>query len=252
MRWLSSLAVAGILFSFLAAGCASTDWESRYLEKDQEVRALQAQYDLQRQATAERDATNEEIRQEYNRAKEQVEVLSRRLDNLKNAPPPPPVTDTETARLQSELDRLRRLNMDATMTDDGNIEITLDADVSFASGSHALTRQGKATLDSVARELNGEFSGNLVQVIGHTDSDPIRKSPYEDNWELGAERALGVIRYLHDAHKVAAGRLVAASRGENSPITKNSTKEGKAKNRRVEIVVIISRQQIVGALQHAD
>jgi chemotaxis protein MotB len=252
MGWLR-VAASVVLLSSLLAGCASTDWESRYLEKDQEARAIQAQYDLQRQALAEREAMNEEIRAQYQDAQAQVELLEARVEDLKDLPAPQPVeidrTDDETARLQAELDRLRKEHGNRVgLTPEGNIEIILESDVSFASGSHKLTRKGKATLDAVARELNGEFAANQVRVIGHTDSDPIRKSPYDDNWQLGSERALGVIRYLHEQHGVEAERLVAASRGENAPLAGNDSKEAKAKNRRVEIVVIIPRQEIVGSL----
>lgn len=253
MGWLRAAATSLFLMLFLTAGCASTDWESRYLEKEQEARALQAQYDLQRQALAEREAMNEEIRGQYQDSLAQVDVLEQRLVvlNARPAPEQPVVVDRssgEMAQLQQELERLRKMNLNVDVTPEGNLEITLESDVSFASGSHQLTKRGKSTLDAVARELSGQFSSNQVRVIGHTDSDPIRKSPYKDNWELGSERALGVIRYLHDEHGVEAQRLVAASRGENAPLAENSSKESKAKNRRVEIVVIISRQEIVGAL----
>jgi chemotaxis protein MotB len=182
-----------------------------------------------------------------------VDLLDARLRALKDRPAPEPVeidrSSGEMARLQAELERLRKQHGDGVgLTPEGNIEIILESDVSFASGSHKLTKQGRSTLDAVARELKGEFSANQVRVIGHTDSDPIRKSPYKDNWELGAERALGVIRYLNEQGGIEADRLVAASRGENAPLTGNDSKAAKAKNRRVEIVVVIPREEIVGSL----
>lgn len=240
-----------MIFGFIG-GCASTDWESRYLDKEQELLALQQQNDLMNQSLAEREAERERLLAEMKNAEQEVTLLSQRFESVRNQPLPepaaqvaPPVNE-ELARLQAELDRLRRLNMDATLTPEGNIEITLDSDISFASGSHTLTTQGKKILDGVGRELKGQFAGNQIRVIGHTDTDPIRKSPYADNWELGAERALGVIRYLSAAQGIEPSRLVAASRGETAPRTDNRTKEGKSINRRVEVVVVIARQQIVG------
>jgi chemotaxis protein MotB len=253
MGWVRVAAISAVLLFLLSAGCASTDWESRYLEKEQDARALQAQYDLQRQALAEREAMSDEVRGQYLDSQTQVDVLEERIDALKAqsvVPPGAPVDRSagDLARLEAEVKRLRSQHVDARVTEDGNIEITMESDVSFASGSHKLTKKGKSTLDAVAHELNGRFSGNQVRVIGHTDTDPIRRSPYKDNWELGSERALGVIRYLHEQHRVEADRLVAASRGENAPLAGNTSKEGKARNRRVEIVVIIPRHEIVGAL----
>jgi chemotaxis protein MotB len=251
MGWVRVATISAVLLFLLAAGCASTDWESRYLEKEQEARALQAQYDLQRQALAEREAMSDEVRGQYLDSQTQVDVLEQRIDALKDHVPAEATvnrSEGDLARLEAEVKRLRSQHVDAKVTPDGNIEITMESDVSFSSGSHKLTKKGRSTLDAVAHELNGRFSGNQVRVIGHTDTDPIRRSPYKDNWELGSERALGVIRYLHEQHRVEADRLVAASRGENAPLAGNTSKEGKARNRRVEIVVIIPRHEIVGAL----
>ena len=251
MGWVRVATTSAVLLFLLSAGCASTDWESRYLEKEQESRALQAQYDLQRQALAEREAMSDEVRGQYLDSQTQVDVLEQRIDALKaHVPAEAPVNRSEgdLAKLEAEVRRLRSQHVDAKVTPDGNIEITMESDVSFASGSHKLTKKGRSTLDAVAHEVNGRFSGTQVRVIGHTDTDPIRRSPYKDNWELGSERALGVIRYLHEQHRVEADRLVAASRGENAPLAGNTSKEGKARNRRVEIVVIIPRHEIVGAL----
>ena len=126
------------------------------------------------------------------------------------------------------------------ITVDGNLEITLQSSVTFASGSYNLTRQGKKNLDSVARELITEFPTNNIRVIGHTDTDPIRKSPFKDNWELASERSLEVIRYLTEKG-VEHTRLEGSSRGENAPVADNATAAGKKRNRRVEIVVVMSK-----------
>ena len=76
-------------------------------------------------------------------------------------------------------------------------------------------------------------------MIGHTDSDPIKKSPFKDNWELGAERAAEVVRYLSGKHTIERSRFEASSRGATAPIADNKTSDGKKRNRRVEIVVLM-------------
>lgn len=241
-----SLFFVGLLGFSLLAGCASTDWEGRYLEKEQESRALQEQYDALNHELAEQQASHEASEQAYLKNKEQLEVLQAAVADLENRPPAEEPSDARYAQLQAELERLRRKYGDLVrLTEDGNIEIQLNSDVTFASGSYELTKQGKAILDRVAGELKGEFAAYRVKVIGHTDADPIKKSPFKDNWELGAERSLQVVRYFNKNHGIDGSRLTGVSRGQMEPIGDNKTKDGRARNRRVEIVVVIPHQQIV-------
>lgn len=236
----------------LAASCASTDWEARYLEQQQHSLALEEQNEEVGQQLAEGEAALEEARREMGQTQSSVEILSRKVQVLKRLPPPAPLVvkppvDEDVARMEAELARLKREYGDLVrLTPEGNIEITLKSDVTFSSGSRELTSKGKQVLDSVAGELQGQFAGHVVRVIGHTDTDPIRKSPYKDNWELGAERALVVTRYLSSTHGIDPSRLIAASRGENAPVDDNTSKQSKSKNRRVEIVVVIPKKTLIG------
>jgi len=84
--------------------------------------------------------------------------------------------------------------------------------------------------------LRSKYSGRHIDVVGHTDTDPIKKSPWKDNWELSAERALTVIRYLIQ-RGIPENQIRASGCGEARPIASNATAAGKARNRRVEIVV---------------
>jgi chemotaxis protein MotB len=77
---------------------------------------------------------------------------------------------------------------------------------------------------------------NAILFVGHTDSDPIRKSKWKDNWELSAQRALSVVRYLI-AKGIDKEKIRAVGCGATKPVASNSTRSGKARNRRVEIVV---------------
>jgi chemotaxis protein MotB len=86
--------------------------------------------------------------------------------------------------------------------------------------------------------LRQKYAGKHIDVVGNTDSEPIKKSAWKDNWELSAERALSVTRYLIE-RGIAADRVRAVGCGEARPIASNATAAGKGKNRRVEIVVHI-------------
>jgi chemotaxis protein MotB len=240
------IAVPALLLSILAVGCASTDWESRYLEKEAESRALQEQMESQNQYFAERQAASEALREDMTKARAQIETLAGEISELQNQPPvvqEAPV-DQDYEALRREYERLKAKYDEVRITEDGNLEIILDSNVTFASGSHRLTAEGRRIIDSLAGELKHNFAGNLVEVIGHTDSDPIKKSPYKDNWELGSERALEVTRYLSANHGIDSDRLKASSRGATMPIADNATKEGKRKNRRVEVVVVIPKRDL--------
>jgi len=118
----------------------------------------------------------------------------------------------------------------------GTITITLPETILFDSGRANLKRASSAELDHIQSVVESKYSGRPVDVIGHTDTDPIQKSKWQDNWELSAQRALTVVRYL-TSRGVPAERIRAIGRGENQPIASNATASGKAKNRRVEIVV---------------
>ena len=118
----------------------------------------------------------------------------------------------------------------------GTITITLPNAILFDSGQATLKKATSVELDHIRSVLREKYSGKRVDVVGHTDTDPIKKSKWKDNWELSAQRALTVTRYLI-ARGIAEDKIQAVGCGASQPIASNSTISSKAKNRRVEIVV---------------
>ena len=119
----------------------------------------------------------------------------------------------------------------------GTITVTLPNTILFDSGK-AVLKRGTLELDKVVSVLRSKYSSRKVDVVGNTDTDPIKKSGWKDNWELSAERALAVTRYL--VNKGVPSSLVrACGAGSARPVAANSGVAGKAKNRRVEIVVYL-------------
>ncbi len=106
----------------------------------------------------------------------------------------------------------------------------------FPSGRVELKPESRAALDRLAAEIKAKYAGRDIYVFGHTDADVVKRSRWTDNRELSAERALAVVRYL-EGQGVDAKHLVACGWGDQRPVDDNSSKEGKAKNRRVEIRV---------------
>jgi chemotaxis protein MotB len=113
----------------------------------------------------------------------------------------------------------------------GTITVTLATDVFFDSGKVTLKSNAKARLKRIAQVIQEKYAGKEISIVGHTDTDPIKKSKWQDNWQLSAERALAVTRYMI-GQKIPPKRLAAAGRSQYHPVSKQKTQ-----NRRVEIIV---------------
>lgn len=105
----------------------------------------------------------------------------------------------------------------------------------FQSGSAQLLPAGRAFLEALAGPL--KRLSNRIEVQGHTDNVPISTATYPSNWELSAGRAGSVIRYLEQLG-IEPDRMQAAGYADTMPVASNDTRQGRAKNRRVEILVL--------------
>jgi len=118
-------------------------------------------------------------------------------------------------------------------------KITLASDILFAPGRATLSRQGKARLRQIADTIKRTYPNSTVRVYGFTDSDPIKKSKklWMDNLDLSANRAMAVVRLLRKLG-IPAENLEAIGMGATHFVASNATPAGKARNRRVEIIVV--------------
>jgi chemotaxis protein MotB len=256
-------ALVGLAASFALAGCASEDWQAKYDEQARSNLDLAAQNDALKQQRAEEAAKNEQFaqqlkqsdmetqkaRQAADAAAKQNEDLRRELDSSgpKTAAPAtgPSASSFDTRALQDVVEQLKReLGHQAPsvlLTQDGNIEITLAADVTFGPGSAELSESGKKSVKTLSPLLKGKFAPYQVRVEGHTDATPLAKTKdkFKDNFGLGSARALSVVRFMETELGIEPTRLMSASRGEHEPVADNKSDNGKKKNRRVEIVVVV-------------
>jgi chemotaxis protein MotB len=260
--WASVVLAAAIA----TAGCASEDWEGKYKEQAKANLDIVAQNDALKQQRAEEAAKNEQLAQqlkqtdmETQKARQAADALAKQNDDLRqgmasaqNAPtksgtaaPSPAPTGPDAKALQEVVDQLKHeLGKQApsvTLTKDGNIEITLAADVTFGSGSSELSESGKKSVRTLAPLLKGKFAPYQVRVEGHTDATPLAKTKdkYKDNFGLGSARALSVVRFMESDLGIEPTRLMSASRGEHEPVADNKTDAGKKHNRRVEVIVVV-------------
>jgi chemotaxis protein MotB len=131
---------------------------------------------------------------------------------------------------------LGALGIDYT-TRGGNPVISIPSDIVFASGKSELTKKGQEALRTVARVLLDDHFRGHFWIEGHTDTDPIKRSKWESHRDLSVERAMAVLQYLVEECDVPDYQCVVAGHGPYQPLTANDDNAGKARNRRIEIVV---------------
>ena len=127
---------------------------------------------------------------------------------------------------------------------EGRMVVELASDILFSSGSANLSKEGKAAIAEVAGLL-ASIPDRKFQVEGHTDNVPIATAQYPSNWELASSRAITVLRTMVDAG-MPVERISASSYGDSKPAKPNDTPEGKAANRRIEIVVVPDLSSLPG------
>mgnify|MGYP001432410459 CR=1 FL=1 len=217
-----------------------------------EERAAEQGREIQRQAAAAR-ANELEAQDLKSDLKTQQELLARLLkdknalkatiDETRAALAAAAEREREAARRVAEFkDMLARFKalIDAGKLQvrvvDGRMVLTLPMDILFPSGSAKLAKEGREALLEVGRVL-ATIPDRRFQVEGHTDDVPIHTSVYPSNWELAASRALGVVRALLEGG-VAPQRISAASYSEYRPTAANDGDVNRARNRRIEIVLV--------------
>jgi chemotaxis protein MotB len=146
-------------------------------------------------------------------------------------------TETELKdKLKAELS-----SGDISLTEDGGkLRVGLVDKVLFNSGEAAVNKRGENVLMRVGSILAG-IADRQILVSGHTDQTPIgekRATQFATNWELSVARATNVVRFLQEKANVPGERLVASGYGEFHPVASNKTATGRAKNRRIEILLV--------------
>jgi len=189
----------------------------------------------------------------------QAESIRKSMENIG-------AKDNYIQTLQQQMARKDSLNMALVMNlkgaignmDDEDINIKVDKgvvyiDISdkllFTSGKYDVTSNAKAVLGKVALVLKNQPDIEFM-VEGHTDNVPLRGGGLLlDNWDLSVKRATAVVRLLEKQYGLDPARMAAAGRGEYKPIADNSTKDGRASNRRTRIVILPQLDQFFQLLE---
>ena len=134
----------------------------------------------------------------------------------------------------------------------GKVYVSMENKLLFNSGSYAVGSEGKKAVVEVGKVL-GDNPEIAVLIEGHTDNDAFTASgPVADNWDLSTKRATAIVAILSENKNINKQNLTAAGRSEYAPLGSNATADGKAKNRRIEIILTPRLDEIAEMLNDLD
>ncbi|WP_029037541.1 OmpA family protein [Salinimicrobium xinjiangense] len=135
---------------------------------------------------------------------------------------------------------------------DGKVYVSMENKLLFSSGSWAVGSEGKKAVQQLASVL-AQNPDIAVLIEGHTDNVPYNGSgQLNDNWDLSTKRATSIVQLLQQNRDIDPQNLTAAGRGEFAPVATNDTAEGRAKNRRIEVILTPKLDEINKLLQEIE
>ena len=192
------------------------------------ISALSNQNSQLGQQTSEQQNKLSQSQQDLQQQKQKLEELQHLLNQQKAA-------SEELKDKMAEALKGFNTNDLSVYQKDGKVYVSLSEKLLFPSGSAVVNPQGVDALSKLAAVLNLD-STVAVDIEGHTDSIPIR-GRYQDNWDLSTARANSIVRILVNTYKVDPTRVISSGHSYYEPVASNSTPEGRAKNRRTDIIL---------------
>ena len=132
----------------------------------------------------------------------------------------------------------------------GVVYISLNDNMLYQSGSYEISPKAAETLSKIAKIIT-DYKDYEVLIEGNTDNVPIAKTNIRNNWDLSALRASRVVQELQNKYGVNPSRLTAGGRGEYNPVADNETADGRAKNRRTQIIITPKLDQFLDLIDQA-
>ena len=249
MRFLTACAAFAVL-ALCGAGCGYSEdqWQAQLakynqLKSDDDAKLRQAQAkidDLTHQLKdlgVEVSSTKADLAQRQ-KALEEFQARARQLEAIKE----------RFEKLKSKLDELTKLGL-AVNVRHNRMVISLPGDVLFDSGRETLKKDGQAILLKVAAVIKADpqLLSRDYQVAGHTDNKPLQRGPFKDNWGLSLMRAREVLVFLVDPKdgQLPVDHWSATGFADTDPIANNDTDDGRQKNRRCELIVSPSVEEML-------
>ncbi len=236
----------------------SAQMSSRINTLEQNVNQLQGNYaqlektrmTLQQQLDATRNEASNRLQDassKLNMNQQQIAEQQRRLEQLQA------LIDQQrknTQELRSKINNALvgfNSNELTVSVKNGKVYVSLQENLLFPSGSAVVNPKGREALSKLAEVLNVNPDIN-VNIEGHTDSIPIR-GKYTDNWDLSTARSTAIVRILTETYKVDPTRVTASGRSRFEPVDLNATAQGRARNRRTEIILEPKLNELMQLIQ---
>ena len=236
MKKAATLIIVTIIALFISSCVSSSEYKARLADIDnlkQDVSDLETKIQTAEQekaslegklstAEARIDEISFEREQAIKEKEKAIAGLKNTYDNLVNE------LNKEISQGQIEITQLK-----------DKLSLTMVEKILFDSGSEMIKEDGKKVLDRVGDILKN-IDDKQITIEGHTDNIPIStrlQQKFPTNWELSTSRAATVVRYLQEKTGIDPQLLIAAGVAEYRPVDSNETKEGRAKNRRIEIIL---------------
>ena len=132
----------------------------------------------------------------------------------------------------------------------GVVYISLSDNMLYKSGSYEISERAGETLSKIAKIIQ-DYKDYEVLIEGNTDTDPITQKNIRNNWDLSTLRASSVVQALQTQYGIDPKRLTAGGRGEYNPIADNNSADGKARNRRTQIIITPKLDQFMELIDKA-
>jgi chemotaxis protein MotB len=249
MRFFTTLGVAVLMAASAGCGYSEDEWQAQLnkynkLKSDDDAKIHEAQAKIEELTKQLKDlgvevsstkadlAERQKALEEYQARARQLELIKERFEKLK-----------------SKLDELTKLGL-AVNVRHNRMVISLPGDVLFDSGRETLKKNGQEILLKVAAiiKADSQLLGRDYQVAGHTDNQPLQHGPFKDNWGLSLMRAREVLVFLVDANKggqLPIAHWSATGFADTDPVAGNDSDDGRQKNRRCELVVSPSVEEML-------
>ncbi|HVM89864.1 MAG TPA: OmpA family protein [Puia sp.] len=210
---------------------------------NQNISDLNKRIDALANDAANKQSQLSKSRQEYLNQQKRLEQLQALMDKQKKA-----IEDIRR-KMTNALVGFKSNELSVSIKN-GKVYVSLQENLLFPSGSAVVNPKGKLALGKLAEVLNAN-PDITVDIEGHTDSIPIH-GKYQDNWELSLARSASIVRILTNDYQVDPKRVIASGHSQYDPEQTNSTPEGRALNRRTDIILSPKLDELYRLLQTPD
>ncbi len=222
---------------------AKTDLENKLAKSEKTLKETQTELTQTKEILENASEAARKIAADRNKLQQDKSKLESEKESLRS----------KLTEIESELQRIREQSqrsitaiqerfkdtVGAVLDEAGRLTLDVKGKILFETGSATLSKDGKALLDAIAEEvlLNEDYSDYGIRIEGHTDNNPIAGDALR-NWDLSTDRSISAVKYLQENAGIDPERLSGTGYAFYQPIDVAETAEAKAKNRRIEIVLV--------------